>query len=328
MTDNDIVRFALMPKFSQKQADYVIATESFSPIKEECDVVNQLLDKVHVLSDAHTKLLKYGITPFIEEEYSDVLSAYSVNFKTQSVHACIEGLSSIIERVWTSIKNALMRIFQYLSENPIFTMWFNRCEFYRVRMSNMIAGPLRAYIKADIDKFGTIVATGWNLQEFKMRAYHLGNLISKIKNNMNARFEMLDVYHVFGAEIQGLGCGFVDGNVMPVPPATTRTTAKEFEWKPFDVYQIASNLYSKVAVNSMYLTRLNTELGRSLKIAITEADNVLSGRSDGSNEEQIALSKNRVKNIKNMLMLVQIAVNNLCLMCAQWYKYASSFENL
>ena len=325
MTNNDIIRFALMPRFNPYQAEYVTSTEALIPIKEECVILDQLLNKVAALSEAHKKILRHGPTSFIIEEYNDILTEYNINFATQSVDACVEGLSSIVERIWITIKHALIRLWNFITDHPCVTLWFNRCEFYRVRMANIISTSLKAYAKMDINAFNDIKLIGFKKDEFRAKVLHVGNLIAKIKNTSASKFELLNIESIFGQEVAGLGCRFENSTVIVQPPSLTKDTTKKMGWKPFDVYAITNDLYARVATNSMYLTRFSQDLGRTLRSAMADADNVLTGRTEGSDETIIALSKARVNNIRNILMLIQIANSNAYILLSEWYKMASCF---
>ena len=327
ITDIDIIRWANMPKFSQYQTDYILSTEAFSTINEFVDYITNSFDQIHTLSNAYQKISRHGITSYIVDEFSDVLAPYSINFRTQSPSACMEGLSSLVERLWTAIKNALSRLLEFLKTNPYFAQWFNRCEYYRAKMAALMAGPLKNYIKADLESFNSIVLTGLSYADFFKYTNLTGILISKLKCVGSYKAEDIDIIRMF-YEIfnNGLTADFIDNVVSIKNPVLKRDTTKELGWTPQLVNTITNNLYSKVAVNAMCLTRLTRDIERQLNIAIVECNNVLAGREDGNDDAKVVSARNRIRNIKNIQNLVQLAVNYTCFLCAQWCKMASSFD--
>lgn len=326
MTDSDIIRFSLMPKFSQQQTDYVLALEAMQSISESVEEINDGLQKIETLSHAYKTISKCGINKYVEEEFSDILSMYSINFQTQSVSACMEGLTSIIERVWVSIKNALVRLLEFLKTNPYFARWFNRCEFYRSRMADIISTSLKSYVKADPVAFNTITLSGWNYADFNKTMNYTAVLIQRLKNMGSFRIEDIVVDRMFYDIFNNLNAVYENDWVVVSNPAFIPSTAGDLGWKPFNVYQVSSTLYSRIAVNSMYLTRLQKDFERTLNVAIQECNEVLSGRIDGTTDEKIRTAKRRIRNIKNVQSLIQLAVSNTCLLCSQWCKLASSFD--
>ena len=326
MTDNDIIRFAHMPRYSQQQTDLVLATEAFAPINEIVEYVSDTFNQIVTLTTAHQKISRHGVTSYIIDEYADRLSAYSINFETQSVSACLEGLSSLVERMWVAIKNALSRLLEYLKTNPYFAQWFNRCEFYRSKMASLISGQLRNYIKADIESFNSIMMAGWNYGDFVKTMNYTAVLISRLKGIGSYRIEDIDIGRQFYDVFMNLNASFVDGVVTISNPGFERKSTNDLDWKPNLVYYISNTLYSKVAVNSMTLTRMQREFERILTVAIQECNNVLSGREDGNDDTKVTAAKNRIRNIRNIQNLIQLAVSNTCFLCSQWCKLASSFD--
>lgn len=322
MTDNDIIRFAQMPKFSQTQTDYVLAVEALDPITDILNELSSSCEKLELFNTAYKKISRHGVTDFIKEEFGDALSPFSVNFETQSVSACLEGLSSLAERAWTIIRNMFVRLFEYLTTNTYFGNLFNRSEFYRRRMSEIIAGPLRGYVKADLDSFNSITISGFNYNEFYNRMNYTGMLISKLRNIASYRMETIDVEHMFADVIRYLNINTESGTFYPSVPVMSKGTTYDLGWTPFKVYSVSSNLYSKVAVNSIGLSRLQQEFARSLKVAIAECDAILAGRIDGNDENKVLLARKKIQNIRNVQALVQIANNNMCYLCGQWIRMA------
>ena len=326
MTDLDIIRFANMPKYSQQQTDMVLATEAFAPVNEIVEYVTDTFDKMALLNTAYNKISRHGLTSYIIEEYTDILTPYSVNFNTQSASACMEGLSSLVERMWVSIKNALSRLLEYLKTNPYFAQWFNRCEFYRAKMASLIAGPLRNYTKANIESFNSIMLAGWKYSDFCKTLNVTGNLIAKLKSIGAYRVEDIDFTRMFYDTFEQLNATYMDGVINLSNPLFERKSAYDLGWTPNYVYGVSSTLYSRVAVNSMSLTRMTREFERLLNIALVECNNVLSGREDGNDDAKVTAAKNRIRNVKNIQSLVQLAVSNTCHLCCEWCKLASSFD--
>ena len=326
MTDSDILRFASMPRFSQEQTDFVLATEAFAPITEIVNYISDTFNQISTLNDAYNKISKHGVTSYIEEELQDKLSTDSINFKSQSVSACLEGLSSLVERMWVSIKNALSRLLEFLKTNPYFAQWFNRCEFYRSKMAALIAGPLKNYIKADIDSFNSITYAGWTYTDFCKTLNYTNLLILKLKSLGTYKLEDIKFDNMFYDTFANLNVSYENGVITVFNPSFERKTSLDLEWTPYKVYSVANSLYAKIAVNAMYLTRLQRDFERMLNAAIVECDNVLSGREDGNDDAKVSAARLRIQNIRNIQQLVQLAVSNTCFLCSQWCRLASSFD--
>ena len=326
MTDNDILKFAMMPKYSHSHAIQIQATEALVPVSSMVSELESAFEQISLFNRAHMKISRHGLTDYIKEEFGDTLSPYSINFESQTVSACLEGLSSMIERLWNVIKNTLTRLFEYVTNNTFLGELFDKCEYYQHRMSAIIAGPLRGYIKADVDAFNSSVISGLAYDQFVQYINYVGILISKLRSISSFSLDNVQVSSSMVDVARYLSIPYEDGKYRSIAPVVKRDSLYNLYWSPFKVYSVANQLYSKIAVNASNLRRLKGELTRALTVALAECNNVLSGRTDGTNEETIQKAKLRVNNIRNVQALTQTAISYLCIMCGQWCRMASLFD--
>lgn len=327
MTDNDILCFAMMPKYNHVHALQVQSEEALIPMIDMINEVNEAFEQISLFNTAYSKISRHGVTDFIKKEYADTLSPYSINFETQPVSACLEGLSSMIERLWNVIKNLITRLYNYFTTHTYFGAIFNKCEYYQRRMSELIAGPLKGYLKADLNLFNSVMVTGMSYDDFVKNINYVGILISKLKSITPYSVGNIDVGNIMGDVTRYLDIPYEDGRYsIEKSPTVTRESLYDLYWTPFKVNSVAGSLYSKIAVNAISLRRLRDEMTRSLAIALKECDDVLSGRIDGNDETRIQHAKLRAINIRNVQVLTGTAMKYLCVMCGQWCRMASLFD--
>ena len=222
MLDNDIIRFSQMPKFSQEQTDYVLSLETMNVIDVYLSDIENCCERLKLFSNAYTKILKHGVTDFIKEELSLPLAPYCINFESQSVSACLEGLSGLVERVWVAIKNTLIRLFNYVMDNTFLGGLFERLEFYRRRISEQIAGPLKNYTKVDVAVYQTRMISGISYEDFCTRMNCIALLIARLKNVGSYRLDSIDVLNVFSDAIRSANIEVKDGRLYLGAPIFTR----------------------------------------------------------------------------------------------------------
>ena len=327
MTDNDILRFAMMPKYNHVHALQVQSEEAITPMVDMINEVNEAFDQISLFNTAYSKISRHGVTDFIKKEYADTLSPYSINFETQPVSACLEGLSSMVERLWTVIKNLVTRLYNYFMTHTYFGAIFEKCEYYQRRMSELIAGPLKGYLKADLNLFNSVMVSGMAYDVFVQNINYVGMLISKLKSITPYSLGGIDVSITMTDVTRHLNIPYEDGRYSIVStPAVERKSLYDLCWTPFKVNSVASSLYSKIAVNAIGLNRLRNELARSLAVALKECEDVLNGKIDGDDNTRIQHAKLRVLNIRNIQVLTAIAMKYLCTMCGQWCRMASLFD--
>lgn len=318
MNDINISGLYLMPKIDPVYFQDVLSQEQITPVLDALDHIDGMYDQVKQISKLQTVIYRHGSSEAVLEDYTDLLDHYHINFKTQSIQACTEGLSSVISRIWEAIKNIISRIMDYLQNNEYFAQWFNGCERCRVKMASYISGCLRDYAKVDATKFEKNMFRIMPYPVFTQYLNALSMLILKLKNCMSLNLSMIDVTTVFKDCLASLKIVCENGKIFANFPFYDLKSAKALYWNPSKIYYVANDLYSKVAINSMELMRIQKTIERVVGETYRECNDVLSGRIDGNDEKKIMEARQRIRNIRNLNELIRITIRLTYMMCKQW----------
>ena len=328
MNDIDIMNFAnmLRPEANHiVKYEYEKSLENFTPVFDELD---KICEQLSTVAAAHKYIILHGITNAAIDDFGVSLEAFGIEINFNSdVNKCLEGLGVLITRFWTSIKEAISRLIEYLRTDPYFSRWTNLNEMLRVKVSNLILARERYYALIDDTKFYNtkVLAIPYAPYLSKLNATAL--LTGKLNLLGGTPYESINVRERFGQELEALG--FVGTSGVYVPPENhgfVAGTLRDFQWSPSKVHFCTDTLYRKLLVPHLNIDRMLYQMNRALKLAMDECSAVLRGSIDGDDTTRVNAAKARVQNIRAIKNIAQYSISMTRILATQWIRMVELYD--
>lgn len=328
MDDSLVYQFArMLPPDSDNimKEEFLNSMENIVPAFAEID---NLYQQLSIVAKAHKYIILHGITNAAIDDFGSSLETLGIEISSNTnITQCLEGLGAVIVRFWTSLKDVINRLMEYLRTDSYFSRWTNLNEMYRIKVATLITARERYYALIDETKFyhKQVLAIPYLAYVNKLNA--TASITSKLNLLGSTPYESIDIKERFGSDLEALGFE-VEGDQM-VPPETrgfVAGTLMQLQWTPAKVHYCTDILYRRILLPHLQIDRLLYQMTRTLQTALTECKAVLSASVDGSDISRINTAKARVRNLRAIKNITQYCIATTRVLSVQWIRMVELYD--
>lgn len=286
-------------------------------INEIIHLVEEYEEKVSLINTlvpAYRNIREYGVTDSIYDTYKDVLwekaqfdLAPFVNCSNEQLIYGIEGLGSVIRKIYEFLRNIVWKLKDFFTSSSCFAAWFNPC----IKLDNRVKKILEL-IRAnsssfDVNKFSNSVINTLSYKDFDTRQGYINTLAAKLYTCAN--IEKIDRAYIKGTilntpEIAKLGITAADnGSKASVTPSNLTRMDKIFQlgWTPNNLLE-KSGPVTLLVKRGIDLKGRMTAIERALSMSERNISDVLTGHA----EPQVVRDEETIKALNLYVSLLDI----------------------